>query len=65
MTEESFSTKEGSETVETYEHKVSIPVAVFSVVSVTIGAGMVAVPKASYESGIPWAIAYNVFNFVA
>ena len=47
------------------EHKISIPIAVFSVVSVTIGAGMVAVPRSSYNSGIPWAIGYNIFNFIA
>ena len=47
------------------EHKISITIAVFSVVSVTIGAGMVAVPKASYESGIPWAIGFNIFNLIA
>jgi len=47
------------------ENTISTMVAVFSVVSVTIGAGMVAVPKASYESGIPWAISYNIFNLVA
>jgi amino acid permease len=45
-------------------HTVSISIAVFSVVSVTIGAGMVAVPKSSYESGIPWAIGYYLFNYV-
>jgi amino acid permease len=47
------------------EHRISLVIAVFSVVSVTIGAGMVSVPKASYESGIPWAIGYNIFNFAA
>jgi amino acid permease len=47
------------------DHRISLIIAVFSVVSVTIGAGMVSVPKASYESGIPWAIAYNLFNFAA
>ena len=46
------------------EHTVSIAVAVFSVVSVTIGAGMVAVPKSAYESGIPWAIAYYIWNYL-
>ena len=47
------------------EHKISLPIAIFSVVSVTIGAGMVAVPKASLNSGIPWSIAYNALNFLA
>lgn len=46
------------------EHTVSIAVAVFSVVSVTIGAGMVAVPKSSFESGIPWAIGYYIWNYI-
>jgi len=46
------------------EHKVSVSVAVFTVISVTIGAGMVSVPKAAYESGIPWALAYNIFNLI-
>jgi amino acid permease len=52
-------------TVVKEEHRISIAIAVFSVVSVTIGAGMVAVPKASFEAGIPWAIGYNIFNFAA
>jgi amino acid permease len=45
-------------------HTISMPIAVFSVVSVTIGAGMVAVPKSSFEAGIPWAIGYYLFNYV-
>jgi len=46
------------------EKKISIPFAVFASISVTIGAGMVAVPRTSLESGIPFAIAYNILNFV-
>lgn len=46
------------------EHTVSIAVAVFSVVSVTIGAGMVAVPKSAFESGIPWALGYYLWNYI-
>jgi amino acid permease len=52
-------------TINKEEHQISLPIAIFSVVSVTVGAGMVSVPKSSYESGIPWAIGYNIFNFVA
>ena len=49
----------------THEEKtVSIPIAVFSAISVTIGAGMVAVPKTTMESGIPFGIAYNFLNLV-
>jgi len=59
----SYNTKGTREAV-IEEHRVNISVAVFSVISVTIGAGMVAVPKASYESGIPWAIGYNIMNFI-
>lgn len=57
---------EGHEKKHTHveEHTVSMSVAVFSVVSVTIGAGMVAVPKSSYESGIPWAIGYYLWNYI-
>jgi hypothetical protein len=54
-----------TKTVTKEEHKVSMIIAVFSVVSVTIGAGMVSVPKSSFESGIPWAIGYNIFNLIA
>ena len=45
-------------------HKMSISTAVFSVISVTIGAGMVAVPKSAYESGIPFALFYHVWNYL-
>jgi len=46
------------------EKTVTIPIAVFSAISVTIGAGMVAVPKTSLESGIPFAIVYNLLNYL-
>lgn len=46
------------------DHTLSITSAVFSVVSVTIGAGMVAVPKSAFESGIPWALGYYAWNYV-
>lgn len=52
-------------TITKEEHQISVPIAIFSVVSVTVGAGMVSVPKSSIESGIPWAIGYNIFNFIA
>ena len=47
------------------KHKISIPIAVFSVISVTIGAGMVSVPKSAYNSGIPFAIGYHLFNLIS
>lgn len=46
------------------EHKTSLLIASFSVISVTIGAGMVSVPKAAYDSGIIWSLFYNVLNWV-
>ena len=46
------------------EHSISLTIAVFSVVSVTIGAGMVSVPKSSFESGLHWAVGYNISNFI-
>ena len=52
-----------SGTVTKHEKTISIPVAVFSAISVTIGAGMVAVPISSLESGIPFAIGYNLFTY--
>ena len=49
----------------THEEKtISIPVAVFSAISVTIGAGMVSVPKTTIESGVPFALVYFSFNLV-
>lgn len=51
-------------TIKKEEKTISIPVAVFSAISVTIGAGMVAVPKTTLESGIPFGIAYNLLNYV-
>lgn len=38
------------------EHTIGIAIAAFSVISVTIGAGMVSVPKAAYNSGIIWSL---------
>ncbi|CAI2364663.1 unnamed protein product [Moneuplotes crassus] len=49
---------------EVVEPQISIPVAVFTVISVTIGSSMVSVPQTAYESGIPWALGYNTFNFI-
>lgn len=65
MTKDDEQSGEMRRTIAVEEHRISIAIAVFSVVSVTVGAGMVAVPKSSFESGIPWAIAYNIFNFAA
>lgn len=49
----------------THEEKtISIPVAVFSAISVTIGAGMVSVPRSTFEAGIPFTIAYFTFNLI-
>jgi len=46
------------------EQTISIYVAAFSAISVTIGAGMVSLPKTALESGIPFALAYNVLNSI-
>jgi amino acid permease len=46
------------------EKSISIPIAVFSSISVTIGAGMVSVPKTAYEAGIPFTIAYFFLNLL-
>ncbi|CAI2363499.1 unnamed protein product [Moneuplotes crassus] len=46
------------------EEAISIPVATFSAISVSIGAGMVAIPKASFESGIPFGVFYNMLNLI-
>lgn len=46
------------------EATISLPIAVFSAISVTIGAGMVAVPRTSFESGVPFGIIYNLLNFL-
>ena len=46
------------------EKTISLWIAVFSAISVTIGGGMVAVPKTALESGIPFGVAYNILNFL-
>jgi Na+/proline symporter len=46
------------------EKSISIPIAVFSAISVTIGAGMVSVPKTAYEAGIFFAIGYFFLNLI-
>ncbi|CAI2365066.1 unnamed protein product [Moneuplotes crassus] len=45
--------------------KISTPVATFSIISVTLGAGMISLPFSAFHTGIPFALIYNCFNCVA
>jgi len=57
-------TRKNRVTVSHEEKTISIPVAAFSAISVTIGAGMVSVPKTAMEAGIPFTIVYFTINLM-
>ena len=40
----------------------STATAVFSIISIDLGVGMVSVPKSSYDSSIPWTVVFYFVN---
>ena len=50
---------------ENKEGKITVAYASFTVISLTIGAGMVAMPRSWFDSGLPFGVWYNIFNFAA
>ena len=44
------------------EHKVSVLIAMFTLVSVVIGSGMVAMPKEMIEDSISFTLVFFIFN---